>query len=184
MDINANDYKDVYTELGIKLDELGCIMLDTVPLKVSDLIEEDELYFRQSAGRFWINGIVSEDVPHVTLLFGLMQSGQQWKPYVDKVLEGWSMSTVTIDRVDFFESPYDDEAYFCLVAHLKMTPEFIEANSRLRFLPHIDTYPEYRAHISLAYIKKDEQLRDKLLRELNGRFAGKQVQTKDLNYGR
>lgn len=179
------DTGDVYNELGIIKDTLGCIMMETESLKISDLVEEDDLYFSQDSGKFWINGIVSEwGTPHITLLWGLMQSGNSWKSYVDQVLEGWTMGDVTIDEVGYFESNHENEPYYCLIAHLELTDKLIEANFRLRHLPHIDNFLDYKPHITLVYIKKDADLRDTLITKLNERFAGKKIKTKELNYGR
>jgi hypothetical protein len=178
------DVKQVYDELGIVPQDLGCIMLNTEPLKISDIIDEQNLYYAQDqVAHRYVNGIVSEKVPHITLLWGLMQSGEDWKPQVDKVLEDWNIDTVKVAQVTYFESPYEDEQYYCLIAELELTPELVEGNSRLRLLPHIDTFPDYRAHITLAYIQKDEQIRDDLMYALNNRFLGKNVNITGLNYG-
>lgn len=174
---------DIYNALGIQRDKLGCIMLSTKPLKVSDIINTDDLYTSKDDDKFWIDGVVSEDVPHVTLLFGLMQSGSDWKPYVDKLLEGWACPTIEIDNVSYFDSPYETENYYCIVAKLVVAPELLDANSRLRNLPHIDNFSQYTPHLTLAYIKKDDTLRDEILYALNNRFAGTKVNTTELDYG-
>ncbi len=184
MNFSAQQYSDVYEQLGIDTTELGCIMLDTDKLVVSDLIPEEDLYYAQDKEKHqYVNGIVSETVPHVTVLYGLMDSGEKWKEQVDEVLDGWMPKSVTISNVTAFESIYDDEAYYCLVAELELTPELLEGNARLRMLPHIDTFPTYRAHISLAYIKHDESVRDELLYALNNKFTGNQVKVSSINYG-
>lgn len=178
------DMNAIYDKMGIQLDRLGCIMMDTEPLKISDVVNEEDLYFRANKERFWIDGIVSEKAPHVTLLFGLMQSGNDYREYVDAVLEDWKLPRVEVDHIDFFGSPYEDEPYYCLIAKLVVTDQLKEANSRLRKLPHIDTYPDYTPHITLAYIKKDNELLDDLLYVLDDRFRGKKVKTIGLNYGK
>lgn len=165
-------------------DKLGCIMMGLEPLKVGDLIQEEDLYYAKDNDLFWIDGLTGEKVPHVTLLFGLMQSGQTWKPYVDKALEGWSLSTVEIDNVSYFDSPYETEPYYCLVAKLVVSSQLADANARLRKLPHIDYYPSYIPHSTIAYIKKNDSLRDEILYALNNRFAGKKIKTTELDYGR
>ncbi len=184
MAVSAQQFSKVYEQLGINVGDLGCIMLNTEPLKVSDIVPEEALYFaNDKVNHKYVDGIVSEDKPHVTLLFGLMESGPTWKKQIDEVLEGWALKTVEVSNVSFFESNYDDEQYYCLVAELTLTPKLVEGNSRLRLLPHIDTFPEYKAHITLAYIKQDATLRDELLYALNNRFAGAQVKVTGLNYG-
>lgn len=176
-------YKELYDKMSVKLDELGCIMLDTDPIKVSDIIDADDLYYTPNKNLFWIDGIVSEKVPHVTVLYGLMNSGQLWKEYVDTVLEGWNIKTVEISHVNYFDSAYEEEPYYCIVAELLVTEKLLEGNSRLRLLPHIDTYANYRPHITLAYIKNDKAKRDKYVAELGDMLAGKRIKVKGVNYG-
>lgn len=177
--------EDIYNELGVHRDKSGCIMIDTEPLEVSDMLSEDDLYYAKEKDRFWINGMVSDKNCHVTLLFGLMESGSDWKRYVDSLLEKiLPIKEVEIDHVSYFDSPYQDEPYFCLVAKLVVSDQLLKANSELRRLPHIDDYPTYQPHLTLAYIKKDPKIRDELLYAMNNRFAGTKVKTIGLNYGR
>lgn len=174
----------MYEDLGISINKLGCIMLDTETITVRNVIPEDSLYYANDPeNHAYVDGIVSEKVPHVTLLYGILRSGPEMRKHVDAVLEGWSIAEVTIDHIGYFESRYEDEQYYCLVAHLAVTPELQEGNGRLRMLPHIDTFPEYKAHITLAYIKQDEALRDKYIAELNNRLAGTKLAVKGINYG-
>lgn len=182
--LSSHSFPQVYEDLGIDVQELGCIMLNTEPLKVSDVIDADHLYYAADKAHYkYINGIVSETVPHVTLLFGLMSSGQAMKKHVDAVLNDWTLPALEVDHVDFFESKVETEPYYCLVAKITPSEELLEGNARLSFLPHIDTFPTYQPHITLAYIKKDETLRDSYLELLNTRFKGKTVDPKDINYG-
>lgn len=182
--ITAQQFPQVYEELGINVSDLGCIMLRTAALEVSDIIPEDALYYaNDQENHKYVAGIVSETKAHCTLLYGLMQSGQTWKQQVDEVSAGWGITTVDIDSCIAFTSSDDDEKYYCLVAELALTEKLLEGNSRLRMLPHIDTFPTYKAHITLAYIKQDDTLRDKLLYALNNKFAGTQVKTLDIDYG-
>lgn len=178
------DLTDVYAQLGVAQDNLGCIMLKVEPLKVSDIIADEDLYQTGDPNKYWLNGIVSEDFAHCTLLFGLMESGQAWRSYVDKALEGWSLDSVTVDEVNFFESSYMEENYFCIVAKLIMSPELVDGNARLRRLPHIDGFSSYIAHITLAYIKNDPDIRDTAIYALNNRFLGKKLATQGLDYGK
>lgn len=180
-EVTAHQFPDVFKQLGIDLGNLGCIMLDTGPLKVSDLIKPEDLY--KSDKHKYIDGVVSETVPHVTLLYGLMRSGPELQLHIDQVLEGWELKAVTVAGVSYFESREADESYYCIIAKLKVTPELLDGNARLKFLPHIDGFPTYQPHITLAYIKHDETVRDELIYALNERFAGKLVNVQGINYG-
>lgn len=188
--ISSHSFPQVYKDLGYNLSLLGCIMLDTEKLLVSDIISQDHLYFAEHEEHFWIKGIVSEEVPHVTLLYGLLRTGPEMQKHVDAVLElvdgadfpEYFPRELTIEKVDFFESQLPDEDYYCLIAHVDPT-NLKEVNDRLRMLPHINTYPDYEPHLTLAYIKKDETLRDSYLELLNTRFAGTTVKALGVNYG-
>lgn len=183
-DLSSYSFPQVYEDLGIGVQQLGCIMLNTEPLTVSDVISEDHLYYAADPAAYkFVDGVVSEKVPHVTLLFGLMRSGPEMKKHVDAVLNDWELPGLAIEKVDFFESKIPTEPYYCLIARIVQSAEILEGNARLRLLPHVDTFPEYHPHITLAYIKKDETIRDSYLDMLNTKFAGKIIEPRDLNYG-
>jgi hypothetical protein len=182
---NANHFREMYAELQINIDKLGCIMLNIDGSAIPKLPDESILYFTAHPDRFWIKGFVAGEVPHVTLLYGLMESGQKNKAYVDKVLNGWSIGSVTIDHVDFFNTPYQDEPYYCIIAHLAITPELLEGHQRLEFLPHINTFPDYKAHITIAYIKsKNNVALHNTLEFYNEALRGKTLPVTGLNYGK
>jgi hypothetical protein len=177
----AHDYPQIYKDLGYDLSKLGCIMLDLEPLEVK--VPANELYYAKNKDRFWIDGLVAAKTPHVTLLYGLLRSGLEMQKHVDTVLEGIKLSDAEIDHVGYFESPYDDEPYYCVVAHLKITKELTEANERLKFLPHINTFPGYKAHFTLAYINKNERRRNAIVGALNAELSGKRIKAGGINYG-
>lgn len=190
--ISSSSFPQVYEDLGIATNKLGCIMLDVEPLIVSDVINENDLYYATDAeAHSYVDGIVCEETPHVTLLFGLMRSGHEMKKHVDAVLgfespidlPEYFPTSVKIDHVDFFESNYADEAYYCIIAKLEVTDALLEANGRLRMLPHIDTFMTYTPHITLAYIKHNDTMRDSYVEMLNTRLAGKSVKAVGINYG-
>lgn len=174
----------MYKDLGVNIDRLGCIMLDVDGSAITPPTDDSILYFTQNPDRFWIRGFVAGKVPHVTLLYGLMESGQLNKIYVDKVLEGWSIDSVAIDHVGYFDSPYTDDPYYCIIAHLMISEQLLEGHSRLEFLPHINTFAEYKAHITIAYVKKDEQVRDEAIAYYGATLNGTQLVVKGLNYGK
>jgi hypothetical protein len=88
------------------------------------------------------------------------------------------LADVEIDHVSYFDSPYPDEPYYCIVAHIKVTPELLEGHQRLEFLPHINTFAGYKPHMTVAYIRKDqgEGYRDSLIQHLNNAWAGKRME--------
>lgn len=190
--ISSYQFKQIYEWLGINLSDLGCIMLDLEPLPtprttcqdgVTDYIYSVPLYTTPDKEKFWIDGYVGLETAHVTLLYGLMQPGKSYKNHVDAVLDGWKLDEVEIDYFGYFESPYPEEPYYCIVAHIKPTQELVEGHERLELLPHINTFTGYKAHSTVAYIEKNDHARDWFINDLNETFAGKKMKVTGLNYG-
>lgn len=177
----AHDFPQIYKELGYDLSKLGCIMLDLQPLDLS--VDKDKLYYAKNKDRFWIDGLVASKTPHVTLLYGLLRSGLELQKHVDTVLQGIVPKTVTIESIGYFDSPYEDEDYYCIVAHLKITDELTECNERLKFLPHINTFPGYKAHFTLAYLKQHDTYRDLFIEQMSQQLVGNKLLAGAINYG-
>jgi len=187
--LSAHQFPQVYQDLGYDLSKLGCIMLpivqdDDLMASVTGTISDDDLYVASDPlAHPWVNGIVL-DKAHVTLLFGLLRTGPEMKKHVDAVLDGNLPNEIAIDHIDYFDSPLEDEPYYCLIAHVKVSDELQGAHDRLTFLPHIDTFPGYKPHMTLAYIKKSDEARDQYIQQLNSKLRGMILTTDSaLNYG-
>lgn len=169
--LKAHNFPEVYNGLGLNLNTLGCVMLDVEPISLTGVLAQDgmsdflptyqgDLYYAKDKSRFWIDGFVGSKSAHLTLLYGLLETAKNYKWHIEKVLEGWKLLELEIEDIGYFTSPYEDDQYFCIVGHVKITPELMEGHQRLEFLPHINTFPGYKAHITLAYVKADESVRD------------------------
>lgn len=181
--LSAKSFPQVYEFLGIDTGRLGCIMLDTQPIVVSDIIPTADLYVQEDAEDY-LKGYISEETAHVTLLYGLLRSGQELKNHVDMVLAGWSAESVTIEKVGFFYGEDENGTQFItVVAFIEPDVNLLEGNARIRLLPHIDTFPEYHPHITLAYVKDSAEWNEHIA-VLNERYAGKKVPVVRLNYGK
>lgn len=181
--ISASQFPEVYASLGINTDDLGCIMLDLDTIDLSKYLYEDyadDLYY--SPSQEFTQGDVVGHKAHITLLYGLLQHGSLIEPLVDTVLSGWKQpSKVKIESIGVFPGKEDDGTkYSCIVAHMDPTA-LVEANSRLRLLPHIDTFPEYKAHMTLAYVKPEATT--EWVESLEA-LSGKLVSSAGLNYGK
>jgi hypothetical protein len=186
--LNSHMFEKVYKQLKINIDTLGCIMLDIQPLKNMYTIEADGagviLYYAKNKERKWIDGWVCGKVAHVTLLYGLIENGHNLEKQISQVLEGWKMNTIEIENIGYFDSPYKDEPYYCIVAHVKITPKLMEGHQRLEFLPHINTFTDYKAHMTICYIKKDKDQLKVNLKWMNKAWAGKKLKVKQgINLG-
>jgi 2'-5' RNA ligase len=176
--IKSTDYPAIYEMLGIDTGNLGCIMIDTEELIISDIIKDEDYYY--SDEHQYVNGNVSEEVPHLTLLYGLMRSGKELRPHVDIVLSGWQLPTIKVKEVGFFYGHGGE--YVTLVAHIEVTDELKQGHARLSLLPHINTFDEYHPHITLAYVKASSDW-EQYIKDLKFKFDGAEIVAKAINYG-
>lgn len=177
---SARDFPEIYEDLGISTDNMGCIMLDTEPLS-ADLLPPDEWGYKDDSLRF-VNKFEAAKEPHATLLYGLLESGKDWQEHVDAVLADWQApEKITLDSLEFFPNP--GKPYLPLVLRLASTSHasLWQANQRLSLLPHINTFPGYKSHVTVGYVKKEyiEQVSE-FYDELGFPFD---LAVKGLNYG-
>lgn len=159
--INANDFPDVYKDLGINVNQLGCVVLNLAPIPVTSFIPETdgdvrrELYYTKNPELKWVQGAVGEGESHITLLYGLLS--KTWQDKIRRVLADWEAPLyVELSGLDVFESPYgNEEPYVCIVARVAITPDLLEGHARLEMLPHINTFLEWKAHVTLAYVRAE-----------------------------
>ncbi len=175
--VSSQDFPGLYDGTGVDPSDMGCIMLDTELLDVQSHVEDaaNDLVVKEG----WGDGAVAESEAHVTLLYGLLENGNIWKDKVDTVLDGWSADSVTIEEVGYF----DLGESFAIVAHIEKSPELIDGHERLTLLPHIQTFSEYKPHLTLAYVKHDQATADKWVAALGAQYNGKTLKTTGINYG-
>lgn len=150
MTLSAFDIDDIYPEVGIDLYSLQAIMFDVANVPVSEYIDEpDSLFYGKTHKDRFAQGAVGERSAHLTLHQGIMENVPE--TLIGRVLEGWAPEPVRVDRIHAFEAP----DFFCIVAKLDVTANLAEGHDRLRLLPHIDCFPAYTPHITLAYVKPD-----------------------------
>ena len=178
--VSARDFPDLYDGTGVNPDDLGCIMLDVEPMDVLKHLpaELHDNLVQATTRHDHAMGAVAESEAHVTLLYGLLENGNVWKDKVDAVLTGWKLDRVEIDEVGFFETPDS----FAVVAHVKLTGDLVDGHERLTLLPHIQTFSEYKPHITLAYVDKDTDVTP-WVKALGAAYNGKTVKSVGINYG-
>lgn len=179
---NAHNHKEALALAGIDVNELGCLMLSVEPLPYELIVSgrKDELYTSTNPDHWWIKGAVGAEKAHATLLYGFDSPAIEYKPSIELLLEDVDLSSVTIRRIGVFHSPFADEPYACIVAHLE-TGYLEVANQRLRYLPHCDTYPDYQPHVTLAYVKVEVAL--EWAERLSRVLPGTQLAAIGLDYG-
>lgn len=141
---------------GTKLTDLGFVGLECEPIPITSLVWKSwlsDLFVDETGERPWVNGAVGEHGAHVTLLYGLLRPAHEYGDLVRKLLEGIPIEPTKVIGIEQFGSPEDP--YACLVARLEVAWGLIEANRRLRWLPHVDTFVEYKPHVTLAYVRRE-----------------------------
>lgn len=156
MSLNAYDLKAL-PALGINISALGCVMLNVEPVDLS-MLPDEWGYTTRDPARKYISG-VQRGGQHITLLYGLLHNANTIREHVDEVLDGVTFEGLAVECLDVFDSPYPDEDYKCIVGRLhdKWGNEpgcLVDAHARLSMLPHIDTFPTYKPHVTLAYVKR------------------------------
>ena len=126
--------------------EYGCVMVDFNFTNWSELLESidsDDVY--KVEGKNY--GL--QPRPHLTLLYGIHDTVSD-----DEILncfDGFKEDDfkVQLDGVSIFENPEFDVVKLGVV----LTPRIKEINKRLSELPNSNQFPEYKPHITLAYVK-------------------------------
>lgn len=187
----AYDFPAIYERAGMTgPGDLGCIMLDLEAIPVDMLIRRsarpDVRYFWPTddpQGRLnYAKGPVADHGAHATLLYGLTpdaEAGVRQRQSVDELLADLDLSFVIVQDVSYFPGMFG-LPYGCVIAHVT-SPALIEANRRLRFLPHVDTFVEYRPHVTLAYVQAADV--SDAVEALRASLVGKALYATGINYG-
>ena len=91
-----------------------------------------------------------EDEPHITSLYGLHGSGDD-PAAVAGAVENHGPVKARVGKLSVFSNP--DAPYDVLKAEIH-SPALHGLNGRLRGLEHSSDFPDYKPHLTLAYLKK------------------------------
>lgn len=153
---SIHEYDGLMKDIGIDVNKLGCVMLPTEPFNIFSegrelLLDVEDLYVSDDPAKFWVNGDVSDNA-HITLLYGLLTPAYEQKSNVYEVLHSWRRPEYLVPKgITFFPSP-NEEKYAAIVVEVD-DPKLLDAHHRLSYLPHVNTFPAYRAHMTLAYVR-------------------------------
>lgn len=147
--ISSYDYKGIYKRLGIDMTKLYAVMLDVEYEDDLPSLDKEDMYEDEKFS--WVDGYVAKnDGMHCTLLYGLLDGVT--KDDVEEVLEGWKPPKLEIEEISKFDGA-EGKPYNCVIGKLKISDELTEGHQRLSLLPHINTYLQYKPHITMAYVK-------------------------------
>lgn len=121
--------------------EYGCVMLNVAypTAGVHSYIQSSHVYNNDGTGL--------ETTPHITLLYGLHK--EVMLVDVLRVMENFSFGNLTISDVSKFEQEDFD------VLKFSVTGESLhECNKKLKKLPCTVKFPDYKPHLTIAYLKK------------------------------
>lgn len=166
--------------------DLECVMLDVQNISLDRFyaagkISRDDLFYGDIPQLQYTQGAVCEREAHVTLLFGIHPS----EVYVDDVmavLDGWTPDDVLIKDVGFFPSSIEGQDYNVIVLNVVPTPNLLEARRRLEQLVYTDRFPEFKPHVTIAYIKGEAD-KDAWISALQGYFSNRVLVPTGLNLG-
>lgn len=151
-------YKDFYKQL-LNEEFKDCVMAEVPPtettdsdsipvlMKVYEFIEQipDDILYQEEGD----DSMGKEKWPHITLLYGLEDGNEEAAKEILQKYEGKikaKLGKVTKFNTDDFD-----------VIKIEVTGDILnQINSELKELSHKNNFPDYKAHITLAYVKTGE----------------------------
>ena len=169
MTLNAYQL-DALRDLRISIGELGCIMLDvTSPTPVADVIRIMVLPFEQPQPEARFRH--SDRVPCHSAIRA-SPAGQTRPCRRSSRRLDWSRRIDQDRQSRGILVPPGGRPYSCIVARqLSPSREVKDAHARLSMLPHINTHPDFKPHITLAYVHRDRT--QDAVRELRRAFGAR-----------
>lgn len=125
--------------------EFGCAMLyfDFPQMEdIHNLIDPNDLYQDPEDSSFGL-----ETEPHCTLLFGLHDEVSTED--IKKVLDKYSFTTCQISEPSLFKNDKYDVLKFEVYED-----SLYKINQKLKRYPNTNSFPDYQAHCTIAYIKR------------------------------
>ena len=124
----------------------GCVMVD-VPVgnwdEITSWIDPEDLY-EVEGENFGI-----QERPHITILYGLHE--EVTPDMVKSVFDQFDGDiNIEVDGIDIFENEKFDVVKF----NVNTDGSLNELNSKLSEFPNSNEYPDYKPHITIAYVKK------------------------------
>jgi len=151
--MSKNNIKNEFRKLLLEGDDdtydYGCVMLKLdfskrVWKMVQDLIDDEDVYTKEgdvSYGR--------EDSPHATILYGLHADVEDSD--IEDIINGIEPFDANLLNINIFENDDFDVVKFNILG--KTRKYLSELNKKFAKLPHTTSYPDYKPHVTIAYVK-------------------------------
>ena len=123
--------------------EYGCVMLyfDFDETQMSSIIDDKDIY-DDGSGKYG-----KETEPHVTLLYGLHSNVTP--QIVQQILDNVHFGDISLTNVSVFENGEYD------VLKMDASGDGLDkSNHLLMKLPNSNEYPDYRPHMTIAYLQR------------------------------
>lgn len=148
--MTITQHSDVLKAHGYDPAAMRAVMLKTDNIDISSLRNApDELFYGEGYDLRYCQGAVAETTAHVTLHQGILPSVPP--ELIDTVLGEYDIPEVRIGHVSGWPSP---NGFTTIVANLcDYDGQLQELHNRLRWLPHIDAFPTYTPHVTLAFVR-------------------------------
>lgn len=128
---------------SVKKNEYGCVMLYFNFPEVKNIhnkISEKDIFIDPNDDSFGI-----EDEPHCTLLYGIHEEVED--SMIEDILNDFTFNKCKVYDISLFENENFD------VLKFNVSGEMLhECNKKLKELPHTSKYPDYKPHLTIAYL--------------------------------
>jgi len=132
-------------------DHYGCLMMQTDIDNWKEYhtagIEKDDVYIKPHDKSYGL-----EEEPHVTVLYGFHEDEIDEETISSVMKQNLKPITLRVDEVDVFEG--DD--YDVVKYNLPVTKELQEYRDLFMKFPNTQSFPDYKPHMTIAYVKPGE----------------------------
>ena len=132
------------TEIEGRTYSYGCVMLylpesaNEFLKKIQEGIDKDDIQTD--------DGLGLETESHLTLLYGLHSDIEDSD--IEKTVKDFSNPEITLNKLSSFNNPEYDVLKFEVT-----NKELNKMNEILKEFPHTSSFPDYQAHVTVAYLK-------------------------------